>query len=253
VKLAEAPVAILAGGRATRLGPLAANLPKALVPVAGRPFLDHQLALLHRRGLRRVVLCLGHLGQQVVEHVGDGSRFGLEVVFSFDGERPLGTGGALRQAAPVLGPLYWVLYGDSYLDFDYDAALKHFLGRREPAMMTVFLNRGRWDESNVVYSDGRVLCYDKRRPSREMTYIDYGACLLRAAAVERVPLGEPYDLADLYRQLAAERLLAGYQVNQRFYEIGSIRGLQEAERHLSTVDSRPPSAPASVPARGRRA
>src|SRR5438034_10495377 len=124
--LQDLPVAVLAGGLATRLGVLSAARPKSLVPVAGRPFVDHQLELLHRRGLRRVVFCLGHLGDQVVAHVGDGSRYGLDVDYSFDGPRPLGTAGALRQAARLLGDVFWVLYGDSYLDFAYAAAFEAF-------------------------------------------------------------------------------------------------------------------------------
>ena len=202
------------------------------MPLAGRPFVDYQLELLRRRGVRRVVFCLGHLGEQVVAHVGDGARFGLRAAYSFDGERPLGTGGALRRAAPLLGELCWVLYGDSYLDFDYAAVLEHFWSRPEPALMTVHRNEGRWDTSNVLYEGGRVACYDKRRPRPEMGYIDYGASLMRAAAIVRLPAEEPSDLADLYADLAAEGLLAGYEVERRFYEIGSPEGLKQAERYL---------------------
>jgi NDP-sugar pyrophosphorylase family protein len=234
VNLADVPVAILAGGRATRLGPLAADLPKALIPVAGRPFVDHQLALLRERGARRVVFCVGHLGEQIAAHVADGGRFGLDVSYAFDGDRLLGTGGALRRALPLLGPLCLVLYGDAYLDVDYAAVLRHFEERSEPALMTVFRNDGRWDRSNVVFRDGRVIRYDKRQPDSEMMYIDYGASLLRAAAVEQIPADEPYDLGDLTHALAADRLLAGYEVTQRFYEIGSVDGIRETEQYLLT-------------------
>lgn len=239
--LADVPIAILAGGRATRLGTLAAELPKALIPVAGRPFVDHQLALLRRRGVRRVVFCVGHLGEQIVAHVGDGAQLGMQVEYAFDGPRLLGTGGALRRAAALLGPLFWVLYGDAYLDFDYGAALDCLLGRSEPALMTVYRNEGRWDHSNAIYRDGRVVCYDKRRPSPEMAYIDYGASVLRASALVRVPTDEPYDLADLQHELAEAGLLAGYEVDQRFYEVGSIEGLRAAEAYLRTVDTPSPS------------
>jgi len=232
VQLAEVPVAILAGGRATRLGPLSADLPKALIPVAGRPFVDHQLALLERRGVRRVVFCVGHLGEQIEAHVGNGVRYGLEATYAYDGDRLLGTGGAVRRALPLLGELCYVVYGDAYLDIDYAAVLDHFLGRPEPALMTVFHNGGRWDTSNVHFQGGRVVRYDKRQPDPAMAYIDYGASLYRASAVERMPLDEPYDLGDLTHALAADGLLAGYEVTQRFYEVGSFDGIRETEAYL---------------------
>jgi NDP-sugar pyrophosphorylase family protein len=232
VKLSEVPVAILAGGRATRLGQLAADLPKALIPVAGRPFVDHQLALLRRTGVRRVVFCVGHLGDRIEAHVGDGSRYGLAVTYAYDGERLLGTGGAVRRALPLLGRLCYVLYGDAYLDIDYAAVLEHALDRPEPALMTVFRNSGRWDTSNVHFRDGRVIRYDKRRPDPEMAYIDYGASLYRAAALERIPVYEPYDLGDLTHALASEGNLAGYEVTRRFYEVGSVDGIRETEAYL---------------------
>jgi len=232
VRLDEVPVAILAGGRATRLGPLSADLPKALIPVAGRPFVDHQLALLERKGVRRVVFCVGHLGEQIEAHVGNGVRYGLEATYAYDGDRLLGTGGAVRRALPLLGELCYVVYGDAYLDIDYAAVLDHFLGRPEPALMTVFHNGGRWDTSNVHFQGGRVVRYDKRQPDPAMAYIDYGASLYRASAVERMPLDEPYDLGDLTHALAADGLLAGYEVTQRFYEVGSFDGIRETEAYL---------------------
>ena len=232
MKLAEVPVAILAGGRATRLGSLTADLPKALIPVAGRPFVDHQLELLARNGARRIVFCVGHLGDQIEAHVGGGAHYGLEVAYAYDGDRLLGTGGAVRRALPLLGPLSYVVYGDAYLDIDYAAILDHFEQRPEPALMTVFHNGGRWDTSNVHYRDGRVVRYDKRQPDQEMAYIDYGASIYRAETIERMPPDEVYDLGDLTHELAADGLLAGYEVTQRFYEVGSVAGIGETEAYL---------------------
>jgi NDP-sugar pyrophosphorylase family protein len=233
--LAETPVVILAGGLATRLGSLVADLPKALIPVVGRPFIDHQLALLGRHGAREIVLCVGYLGEQIVGHVGDGARFGMQVRYSFDGDRLLGTGGALRRALPLIERDCLLLYGDVYLDIDYGAIVEHFQQRTEPALMTVFRNASRWDTSNVVFNDGRVVRYNKRQPDAEMAYIDYGASLYRRAAIERIPPDEPYDLGDLTHALAAEGLLAGYEVSKRFYEVGSLDGLRETERYLSAT------------------
>ncbi len=232
MNIASVPVAILAGGLATRLRPVTATIPKALVDVAGRPFIDHQLALLRAHGIRRVVLCLGHLGEMVQEHLGDGSSHGVEVHYSFDGPCLLGTGGALLQARPLLDDLFWVLYGDSYLEVDYNAILADFQQRQALGLMTVLQNADQWDRSNVVFRDGRVVWYSKSAPTPEMRHIDYGLALLRGAALERVPHDRPYDLADLYTELVTGGQLAGYEVARRFYEIGSPTGLAETREYL---------------------
>jgi len=231
--MAGVPAAVLAGGLATRLRPFTEAMPKAMVEVAGRPFIDHQLDLLRRHGMRHVVLCLGYRGEQVEAHLGDGASRGLELRYSYDGPRLLGTGGALKRAAPLLGDVFWVLYGDSYMDIDYAAVLEDFRARDLLGLMTVLRNEGRWDRSNAVFRDGRLVRYDKRRQAPDMTYIDYGVALLRAAALDRVPAGAAYDLADLYHGLVEEGLMAGHEVTQRFYEIGTPEALEETRRHLT--------------------
>jgi NDP-sugar pyrophosphorylase family protein len=232
VDIATVPAALLAGGLATRLRPITHTIPKAMVEVAGRPFIDHQLALLRRNGVRRVVLCLGYLGEQIEQHLGDGAAQGIELTYSHDGERLLGTGGALRRALPLLGPVFWVLYGDSYMDIDYRAVLARFATSGAPGLMTVIRNENRWDKSNVVFREGRLLCYSKRSPAPEMKHIDYGATLLRSHVLATTPANEPSDLADLLSAMAARGELTGYEVTQRFYEIGSPGGLQETESYL---------------------
>jgi NDP-sugar pyrophosphorylase family protein len=231
--IAEVPLALLAGGLATRLRPITATIPKSLVEVAGRPFIEHQLALLRRNGIRRVVLCLGHLGEQVRDRLGDGSAQGIELQYSFDGPRLLGTGGALRRAVPLLGEVAWVLYGDSYLDIDYRAVLADFQRRSDVALMTVMRNDDRWDLSNVIFRDGRVIQYSKRVHSREMTHIDYGLSLLRREAIAQLPSDAPSDLVDLYGSLADAGQMAGYEVAKRFYEIGSPQGLADTDSYLN--------------------
>jgi MurNAc alpha-1-phosphate uridylyltransferase len=226
------PVAILAGGRATRLGALAAETPKALIEVAGRPFAAHQLELLRRRGLREVVFCLGHLGEQIEAALGDGARWGLRLRYVHDGPRPLGTGGALRRAVPVLGAAFFVLYGDSYLDCDYAAVAAAFQAAGTLGLMTVYRNDGRWDTSNVHFADGRIWQYDKVAPTPAMRHIDYGLGVLRAAAFAPYPDGEPLDLAAIYEDLLARGQLAACEVAERFYEIGSPAGLEETRRFL---------------------
>ncbi len=231
--MSRLPVAILAGGLATRLGALARATPKCLLDVAGRPFIDHQLRKLHGQGARRVVLCLGHLGEQVVEAVGDGSRYGLEVAYSFDGPELRGTAGAIRRALPLLGPAFFVLYGDSYLECKYADVQTAFEASGKLALMTVFRNEGRWDTSNVEFRDGRIIAYDKKARTPAMQYIDYGLGILDRRAMEGVPEAGAYDLAAVYQEMLRRGELAGSEVTERFYEIGSVAGLEETRAYLA--------------------
>ena len=232
LRIDEIPVALLAGGLATRLRPVTRKIPKALVEVSGKPFIDHQLALLHRNGIRKVVLCLGYLGHQVEAHLADGSGFGMELRYSYDGDKLMGTGGALVRARHLLGDVFWVMYGDSYMDIDYRVVLADFATRQVPALMTVLRNNNRWDRSNVVFRDGQLLRYDKNIQTPEMHHIDYGVALLRREVIEHIPIDQPYDLAGLYSQLVAEGRMAGHEVTARFYEIGTPESLEEARRYL---------------------
>jgi NDP-sugar pyrophosphorylase family protein len=202
--------------------------------VAGRPFIDHELALLKSNGIRRVVLLVGHLGDQLERYLGDGAAHGLSIYYRHDGEQLLGTGGALRRAADLLDEVFWVMYGDSYMDIDYGAVLRDFQSRSSVGLMTVLANKNRWDRSNVVFREGKLLRYDKRYHSPEMTHIDYGVALLRRVAVDRIPPATPYDLADLYNVLVAEGRMVGYEVSGRFYEIGSPAALAETRAYLQS-------------------
>jgi NDP-sugar pyrophosphorylase family protein len=228
---ARFPVAILAGGLATRMRPVAERIPKALFEVAGKPFIEHQLALLRREGVERVVLCVGFLGEMIEAHIGDGARFGLEVAYSFDGERLLGTGGALRRALPMLGEHFFVLYGDSYLDIAYAPVQAAYRASGLPALMTVFRNEGRWDTSNVVFDGKHVVLHDKRHRTEDMAFIDYGLGIVRSDII-RAWKDEAFDLSDLYGSLAREGRLAGFEATTRFYEIGTPSGLAETDSHL---------------------
>src|SRR5437764_2890242 len=232
IGLADWPVAILAGGLAKRLRPITETIPKALVTVAGLPFLAHQLRLLHAAGLRRVVICAGYLGEMIETEFGDGGRFDLRIEYSFDRPRLLGTGGALKRALPLLGRHFIVLYGDSYLPIDYRKVVANFATGGKAGLMTVYRNEGRWDTSNVQFEAGQVLRYDKKQPTPEMHHIDYGLGILRADSLAPWPDTEPFDLADVYRRLLSENQLSGYEVTERFYEIGSPEGLVELDAFL---------------------
>jgi NDP-sugar pyrophosphorylase family protein len=229
--LASTPVLILAGGKATRLGEVTKAIPKALVPLAAKPFIDHQFAGLHAQGVREIVMCVGHFADQIRDHVGDGSQFGLRVKYSEDGATLRGTGGAVRCALPLIGAGCFVLYGDSLLDVDYarvfDALPANALG-----LMTVFRNENSFDKSNVIWRNGRLVRYSKRDATPDMTHIDYGLSLLRRAAIERIPADHPSDLAELYSALVGSGEMVGFEVTKRFYEIGSPAGLREAEEFI---------------------
>ena len=226
------PLALLAGGMATRLRPVTASIPKSMVEVAGEPFISHQLRLLVREGITDVVICCGYLGDQIIDFVGDGARFGCRVRYSSDGDRPLGTGGALRRALPLLGECFLVIYGDSYLEVNFREVFDAFRHSRKPALMTVFRNVGRWDTSNVEFVNGVIRRYDKVNRNPAMLHIDYGLGVLDAGAMRLHPADQAFDLADHYRDLVSRGLLAGYEVHQRFYEIGSPAGLAETDAYL---------------------
>jgi MurNAc alpha-1-phosphate uridylyltransferase len=230
------PVAILAGGLATRLRPITERIPKALIEVAGRPFVFHQLENLHGQGVTRVVLCTGYLGEQIESVVGNGSSFGLDVRYSPDGPTLLGTGGALRKAQPLLGEQFFVLYGDSFLPCSFREAQEAFVASGQPALMTVLHNSGRWDQSNVQFSGGQILEHNKRAPNARMEHIDYGLGVLSAHVLNGYPPDQPFDLAEVYQQLSVDQRLAGHEVHQRFYEIGSHEGLKETEAYLSNKE-----------------
>jgi N-acetyl-alpha-D-muramate 1-phosphate uridylyltransferase len=230
----EIPVAILAGGLATRLRPLTEKIPKVLLPVAGRPFLAHQLELLRGQGIRRAVLCLGHLGEQVVEQFGDGTAWGMEILYVLDGPKLLGTGGALRNALPLLGERFFVLYGDSYLTARFEPVAEFFARSGKQGLMTVYRNEGLYDTSNVIFENGRIVAYDKKQRLPQMRHIDYGLSLFQEKVFEQKPAGEAFDLAEVMSELVAKGELAGLEVPERFYEIGSPAGLADLEKLLAS-------------------
>jgi MurNAc alpha-1-phosphate uridylyltransferase len=226
------PVVILAGGMATRLRPITEKIPKALVEVGGEPFIAHQLRLLHFHGLRSVVISAWYRGNMVREYVGDGSQFDMQVSYVFDGDRPLGTGGAIRHALHLLKGPFFVLYGDSYLPCDYAGIQEKFDVSAQPALMTVYRNQGKWDTSNVEMMDEAIIKYDKNDRSPAMQFIDYGLGICHPDVFQELKEGEYIDLADIYRDLAQNKSLAAYEVQQRFYEIGSHEGLRELDEVL---------------------
>lgn len=230
------PIFILTGGLGTRLGALTKNKPKALVEVAGKPFIAHQLNLLKRRGAHRIILCTGFRGEMIEDYVKDGSTFGLNVSYSHDGSELLGTGGAIKHAlesSPDVTELA-MTYGDSYLDFDWRPAYDQFCRSSKEGLMTVLHNRNRWGKSNVALSGDLVTAYAKEPSSKQFEYIDYGFSFLKASVFKRVEM-KMFDLALIWQYLIVDKQLLGHDVSIRFYEVGTPEGIAELERHLSML------------------
>jgi len=227
------PVAILAGGLATRLRPMTDRIPKSLLSIAGRPFIFHQLDLLRSQGVDRVVLCVGHLGDQIRAAVGDGRSLGLAIDYSFDGAELLGTGGALKQALPLLGDEFFVLNGDSYLPCSFAPIQSAYEAAQRPALMTVLRNDNRWDKSNVLIINGELIEYDKKSPRFGMSHIDFGLYVLSSDVFLTYGESRVIDLADICHELSKNGQLAALEVSERFYEVGSPRGIRDAEEYLS--------------------
>lgn len=227
---------ILAGGLGTRLGPRTRELPKALIEVAGRPFLSWLLEALTRSGYSEAVLCIGHHGERIVDFVGDGARFGIEVVYSCDGQTLLGTGGALAAAVRrgLFAQSFLVTYGDSYLPFDYAAPLRDLEAHPEAmGTMSVFENHGAWDASNCAIEAELVVRYEKGARDSGLSHIDYGAIALRRSVFEGQPEHAAFGLERVQQQLATARQLRAFVARERFYEIGSEAGIADLERKLS--------------------
>jgi NDP-sugar pyrophosphorylase family protein len=232
---ASLPCVILAGGRGTRMRPFTDEMPKALIPVNGRPFAHLQLELLASQGVTEVVYSIGYRGDLIREAVGDGGAFGVRVTYVDEGSELRGTGGAVRLCldAGALPPAFMVLYGDSYLPIALAPVAAAFAASGKPALMTVLRNEGRWDRSNVIFEGGRLELYDKRLQDPRMLYIDYGLTVLTREVVGRLPAAQVSDLADFYRELTLTGQMAGFEVTQRFYEVGSPEGLSDLEHRLA--------------------
>ncbi|MCX5996175.1 MAG: sugar phosphate nucleotidyltransferase [Chloroflexi bacterium] len=220
---------IVAGGLATRLGDEARDCPKSMVYICGKPFVEYQLQLLQENGITGIVLCLGHLAVQIEQHLADGAKFGVNITYSHESQ-PLGTAGALKNAQRLIKGDFLTLYGDSYLDFDYQSAVGFFNRRNKLALMTVYKNHGLYDASNSEIEGELVTGYDKIEKTPKTVYIDYGASIFRREVLDWLPINQPYSLEQLFRRLIVERELLAYEVMERFYEIGSPGGLEEFRR-----------------------
>lgn len=227
---------LLAGGLATRLKPISEKIPKSMIDIAGKPFIEHQLELIKKNNISKVVICAGYLGDQIKEFAGDGSAFGLEIKYSFDGEKLLGTGGAIKKALNMLEDSFFVMYGDSYLNTDFKVINEYFFSDKKAGLMTVYKNEGRWDKSNIEFRNGEIINYDKKVSDIKMQYIDYGLGILTKKSFDDFNNEVVFDLEDVYKNLLRKKELSGFEVKERFYEIGSVEGIKETEKYLSAIN-----------------
>jgi len=231
------PVAILSGGLATRLRPATESIPKALIEIHGEPFIAHQLRLLKKMGVGKVVICVGYLGEMIQDFVRDGRQIGLSVAYSPDGPSLQGTAGAVKKAIPLLGEQFLVLYGDSYLECDYEAVSRAFLASGQSGLMTVVRNQNRWEPSNVEFKGQQIVAYDKTTNTAAMQYVDYGLSAFHASAFS-IPGQQASDLTTTFQELIRHRQLAGLEINERYHEVGSWQGIRELQAYLSPQRSR---------------
>ena len=223
-------IAILAGGLATRLYPLTEQSPKSMLKVHGKPFLEHQIELLRKNDVTDIVLCVGHLAEQIYDYFDDGYRWGVHISYSDEGESHLGTAGALKLAESYLTESFFVLFGDSYLMLDYPSIMDHYRSSGCLGLMVVYHNANRYDSSDVLVEDGFVTAYDKEHPIPNMAYINHGLSVISRQALSMIPGVAPLSLQSFFQKLIPQRQLMALETKQRFYEIGSFDGLREFEQ-----------------------
>ena len=226
---------ILAGGLATRMKPITEKIPKSLIEVKGKPFIIHQLNYIKSQGIQNIVLCIGHLGHMIQSLIGTGEALGLDIQYSLDGDKLLGTGGAIKKSLPLLREDFFVLYGDSFLPINYKDVEEAYLLSKKNALITIVKNNNQWDKSNVEFESGKLIEYNKHHPNPRMHYIDYGLSVLNQSIFNTYHENERFDLSDLYHKLSLHQHLYGFETFERFYEIGSQDGLKETENYLSKV------------------
>ncbi len=225
--------AILVGGLGTRLGSLTKSVPKPMVLVAGKPFLEHEIGLLKGGGIDDFVLCVGHLGEKVESHFGDGGRWGVRVRYSYDGPKLLGPAGALKKAEPLLDERFLVTYGDAYLRADYRRLMSALEKSGKLGAMAVYENHDRYGRSDVVVRDGMVARYQKSGKAPGMDWVNFGVSALRRSALSFVRAGRECGEEEFYGELIKRGELLAFPVKDRFYEIGTPESLKEFERFIS--------------------
>lgn len=228
---------IVAGGLATRLGKRSEKIPKSMIKVSGKPFLQYQIELLKQRGIKRILLCIGYLGEQIRTYFGDGKNFGIEIQYSMEVENLLGTGGALKKAEPLLDNDFFLMWGDSYLLLDYRDIWNAYIKSGYKGLMVIYKNYNQRAKSNVIYKNGKIVLYDKWSSQPEMIYVDNGLSALNKVILNEIPSKRKFPVEKIFHKWSKEGKFAAYETKQPFYEIGSTSGLKEFKSFVSHQDS----------------
>ena len=229
-------IIIIAGGLATRLGKLAINKPKSLIDINGEPFIIHQLRYLKNQGLKNIHLCLGYLADQIITILRHFNNLDLNITYSLDGDNQLGTGGALKNALDKCEDYFFVQYGDSYLPINYSKVHNFFvMNNKQRNILTIYKNKNMYDKSNVDYTENKIFKYDKNLNNSGMNFIDYGLSLLKKDEIMPILNRNVSDLSEVYKILINENKMIPYIVNQRFYEIGKPKGIEEMKKYLERI------------------
>ena len=225
---------ILCGGLATRLGNLSKDTPKSMIKIEGKPFLEYQIEMLKKQSIKDIILCAGHLSEKIIEYFGDGKKFGVNIRYSHDDEKPLGPIGALKNAEPLLDDVFFIMYGDSYLFVDFKKVYSYFLEYEDLALMVAYKNFDKYDASNLAIKNGRIVACGKENKTKDMIYIDYGTSILRKKVLEIVPKYTPYSTERFFSELVKKRELMAFETEERFYHIGNLKSLEEFRSYIRT-------------------
>ena len=225
-------IAILTGGLGTRLNKLTTKTPKSLILIDNKPFLEYQIDFLKEGGIKDIVLCTGHLGEQIHRHFGSGKKYALNIKYSHE-DKPLGTAGALKKSQDLLNDTFFTMYGDSYVFVNFGEIMSYFKSQDKLALMTVYHNSDRYDRSNTSIQGNLVKKYSKKDRSKDTEYIDYGVNIFRKSVLDLIPQNQFYSLEDLLPNLIKQEQLLAYEVYDRFYEIGSPEGLEDFENFIA--------------------
>jgi len=217
---------ILAGGLATRMKPMTLDIPKSMIEIDGKPFLEHQLELLKENDVKNVVVCVGHLGHQIKEYFKKGEKLGMNIKYGDEKENLLGTAGALKNAGDFLADEFFLMYGDSYVPVDFQAITSHFKKFNKKSLMVIYKNADRFDKSNIEIEQDLIKSYDKKN-NQGMLFIDAGVSLLKKEILRLIPPSRNFPLERIYQHLIKEKEMLAYQMRERFYQIGSFEGLEE--------------------------
>ena len=225
---------ILCGGLATRLGKITKNIPKSMVKIKNKPFLEYQIEILKKRSIKDIVLCVGHLSDQIEQYFGNGENFGVNIKYSYDGDKQLGPIGALKNAEDLLKEDFFIMYGDSYIDVDFQQISSFFKKHDKLGLMVVYKNFNKYDKSNLIIKDNIIIAYGEKERTEDMVYIDYGTSILSKKSMKLIPKNTFYSTGQLFTDLISKGELIAFEVKNRFYHIGNPDALEEFNNYIES-------------------